>query len=148
MSVLILFPLLSSCAGISSSTSDSTETDPAGIEKAGALFQEGKYADAVGQYRKLAKSGQKQVAETAQFQLARALAFYKNPGRNYAEAVVEFKLFIKRYPSSHLKEEASNWNFIIEQYFSMKSENGKLREDIKKLVDIDIDVGKKQRQIK
>ncbi|MHB8483257.1 MAG: outer membrane protein assembly factor BamD [Nitrospiria bacterium] len=144
---LVLLSLIS-CAELPLSPPGSTATGSSGLEKAKTLFEEGKYGDAAALFRKLSKSRQKETAETAQFQLGRTLAFYKNPRRDYAEAAAEFQVFTRRFPGSPFKEEASNWNFILEQYLSKKSETDKLRADIKKLVDIDIGVEKKKTEIK
>lgn len=145
--LLILFPL-ASCAAFPSFTLDAPPDGSAELEKAKTLFEEGKYGEAASLYRKLSKSGQKNIAETAQFQIGRTLAFYKNPKRDYPEALIEFQIFVKRFPQSQIREDASNWVFILDQYLTKKTENDKLKEDIRKLVDIDIEVEKKQRGIK
>lgn len=97
------------------------------------------------QYRKLARNKDKSVAETAQYQLAYTIAYYKNAGRDYQEALNEFQLFLKKYPESSLKEEAANWVSLLNQAVMKQSENEQLRDNIKRLVDIDIEGEQKQR---
>lgn len=116
--------------------------------KARSLFLEGKYIEAVKQYRRLLKSKDLKVAELSQYQIAYTLAFYKNPKKDLQESLNEFQLFVRKFPDSRLKEDAANWVFFLNQYLSKRSENVKLRDDIKKLVDIDIEAEQKQNQIR
>jgi outer membrane protein assembly factor BamD (BamD/ComL family) len=116
--------------------------------KARSFFQEGKYSEAIKQYRRLLKSKDRNVVELSQYQIAYTLAFYKNPRRDFQEALNEFQLFIRRFPASRLKEDAANWVALLDQYLAKRSENEKLRDDIKKLVDIDIEAEQKQNQLR
>jgi len=151
-----LMILFSACATYNSSVSknpaESTQNKsqyPASVEKAKSLFQQGRYSEAIVQYRKLLlKSKDKSVVEMAQYQLAYTLAFYKNPKRDCQDALNEFQLFLKRYPESVRRDEAANWVYLLNQYLSKKSENERLRDDIKKLVDIDIEAEQKQNQLR
>ncbi len=121
---------------------------PGTLETAHLLFQQGKYSEAASHYKKLVRNKHQEIAEKAQFQLAYTLAFYRNPKRDYEEALSEFQTFVERFSGSPLKEEASNWIFLIEQYMAKNSENDKLREDIKKLVGMDIEPEQKQENLK
>jgi len=145
--------LLTACGPLHPSISETAGEDPyfsnqtpPSLEKARAFFQEGKYSEAIGQYRKLLKGQDRNIAERSQYQIAYTLAFYKNPKRDFQEALNEFQLFIRRFPASRLKEDAANWTALLSQYLAKRSENEKLRDDIKKLVDIDIEAEQKQNQ--
>ena len=150
-----IFYSLTACGSLQPTVSKSAQDDssiknqmPPSMGKAKSLFQEGKYSEAIRQYRILLKNKDRNVAEMSQYQIAYTLAFYKNPKRNFQEALNEFQLFVRRFPSSRLKEDAANWVALLNQYLAKKSENEKLRDDIKKLVDIDIEAEQKQNQMR
>ena len=149
------FLLLVSCAPIPVSNPKSVSYVPGTkdqsdieLERPRLLFKLGKFSEAIVQYRKLLKSKERSVAQGAQYELAYSLAYYKNPGKDYQEALNEFQLFVRKYPESSLKEEAANWASIITQYLSKRVENEKLRDDFQKLVDIDTEAEKKQKQLR
>jgi outer membrane protein assembly factor BamD (BamD/ComL family) len=143
--------LLASCSSLNMMRAESDSPGhqaPGTLESAQFLFQQGKYPEAAGQYKRLVRNKHQAIAEKAQFQLAYTLAYYRNPKRDYEEALNEFQTFVERFSRSPLKAEASNWIFLIEQYMAKKSENNKLREDIKKLVGMDIETEQKQERLK
>jgi outer membrane protein assembly factor BamD (BamD/ComL family) len=149
----ILF--LTSCASVSHVAQESAapvlqvkREVQAPLEKPQSLFQQGKFSEAIAQFRKLTKSNDRSVAETAQYRLAYTFAYYKNGGRDYREALNEFQLFLKKFPESGLKEEAANWIFLLNQTVANRSENDQLRESMKRLVDIDIEAEQKQRPLR
>jgi outer membrane protein assembly factor BamD (BamD/ComL family) len=150
-----MFLLLTACGSLHPSLSETAEDDPSfsnqtppSMGKARSFFLEGKYSEAVKQYRRLLKSKDRNVAELSQYQIAYTLAFYKNPKKDFQEALNEFQLFGRRFPESRLKEDAANWVSFLNQYLAKRSENEKLRDDIKKLVDIDIEAEQKQNQLR
>lgn len=146
------FFLMVSCASVHPALPESSASDlhlrsevQTSLGKPKSLFQQGKFSEAIVQYRKLTRNKDKSVAETAQYQLAYTFAYYKNMGRDYQEALNEFQLFLKKYPESSLKEEAANWVSLLNQAVMKQSENELLRDNIKRLVDIDIEGEQKQR---
>ena len=145
--------LVSACAPLTPHGGLSGETAAAAVRKGGpeelekgkALVRAGRFAEATLLYRKLARSGDRSIAEGAQFALAHTLADYRNPGKDYSEALNEFQAFSRKYSESPLKEEAANWSSLLALYLAKKNENETLKSNLQKLVDIDIEAEKKQK---
>lgn len=125
-------------------TRETSQDWPVSLESAALQFRHGKYSEALTVYRKVARNGNAREREFAQYQTAFTLSYFKNSHRDYQEALTEFQIFVKRYPESKMKSEALNWISILQMHLNQRNENQKLKEDIQKLVDIDLSPDKKK----
>ncbi len=117
------------------------------MQKAVSLEQDKKYAAALAVYREIVTDYPKSpVAADALFAIARLDAFYDNPQKDYAQALVEFSEFEKLYPNHEKSREAQNWQVILKSILDLKKENNRLRKSIEELENVDIRHEEKRRK--
>jgi chromosome segregation ATPase len=84
------------------------------LQDADRLAGQGKYAEAHDAYLKIAAEQPRTSAgEQAAYQAARLLVAYKNPSRDYRQAVREFEAFLKAHPSGKRAEDAASWLALL-----------------------------------
>ena len=111
----ILFAI--GCASVKSPTAD-IET----YDYANELFEKGLYGDAHDAYRYLAVNYPKTpAAEKAQYNAAYILVYYKNPEHDYTRAEGEFGVFLQKYPTSKLAEQAQSWIAVLKSFDESKT---------------------------
>lgn len=121
-----------------------------------SLLNEKKYSDAAAGFRSFVeKYPEDELADDAQFFLAYTFAYHANEHRDYEKALAEFKKLLEKYPKSYWIKDAKNWMSKIEELLalkretaSLKEENEKLRNDIKRLMKTDIESEQKRKKIK
>ncbi len=99
-----------------------------------------KYRQALARQREIARKfrGAKR-GEQAQYRIGRLLVDPRNPERDYARASHEFQTLLRRYPRTRLRDEAQSWVTLLDEIVQARRENAELREDMKKLLEIDLE---------
>jgi TolA-binding protein len=112
------------------------ETD---YRNAAAYAKERNYHEAITLYRRIAaEAPQSPEAADALFEVAYITAFYENPLKDYAQALLGFEDFLKRYPD-HLKApHARNWRAVLKVVLDARKENERLKKSIEELKKLDI----------
>lgn len=131
-------------------------TDLPGIrlKHADALFETGKYSEAIETYRKILKgSSFGTEAEKAQYRLAFTLSYYKNPQQDYAASLKEYQKAISRYPKSSYREEAENMisflSVLISQKQQISAEQSKTKQLEERLLELQrLEIEAEQRRAK
>jgi TolA-binding protein len=119
----------------------------ASLNRAQDLFQKGDYGSAIKAYRYVVETyPQDSLAAEAQFGLAYTLLYFENPKRDYGEALKEFQRFTERYTISPRLREAKNWVSFLNQLNDQAVENERLKSDLQRLLDIDIESEKKRKE--
>jgi outer membrane protein assembly factor BamD (BamD/ComL family) len=138
--ILCFFIMIAGCVPVMHPSESRSVTGPeADFRKADSLEKEKKYPDAIAAYRKIIKDyPQSPVAADALFSIAHLQAFYDNPQRDYAQALVDYEDFEKRYPNHEQIQEAKNWETVLKLILDTKKENNRLRKSIEQLENIDI----------
>ncbi len=113
-----------------------TEQQDTEFYRADNFLKEKKYSEAIAAYRSILKEPvTSERAANAQFSLALALAYYDNPGKDYALALQEFNAFLRLYPNNGKESEARQWQSLLKLIADLKKENDLLSrssEDLKK----------------
>ena len=119
------------------------------FKKANAFFEEGQFVEAVKEYRYLtAQFPDDDLAADAQYQVAYTEIYFKNTGSDYGMAAKDFQKLIQNYPNSAWKDPAQNWLNFLNQLESLKTEKEKLKSDLRRLLDLDMQSEKKRRELK
>jgi len=143
----VLLQLLSSCAG--AATVEEPTAAAEHFKKANAFFELGQYTEAIKEYRYVtAQFPEDDLAADAQYQVAYAEIYFKNAGSDYGTAAKDFQKLILRYPNSPWKNPAQNWLNFLSQLESLKTEKEKLKSDLQRLLDLDMQSEKKRRELK
>lgn len=109
------------------------------LANADALFEKGKYAEALDLYRKtLSLPSSAGRDARARFAIASILAFYGNPQKNYVQALEAFEEFLKRHPNHEKAVEAQNWKHALKTLVEEKRECEHLKQNIEQLKRLDI----------
>ncbi|MBI3595787.1 MAG: tetratricopeptide repeat protein [Nitrospirae bacterium] len=143
----ILLQLLTSCAGLATVEEPTAAAEH--FKKANAFFEEGQYAEAIKEYRYVAAQfPNDDLAADAQYQVAYTEIYFKNTGSDYGMAAKDFQKLIQKYPNSPWKNPAQNWLNFLSQLESLKTEKEKLKSDLQRLLDLDMQSEKKRRELK
>jgi outer membrane protein assembly factor BamD (BamD/ComL family) len=143
---MILFGF-SGCAGMASMKSDTAAADQ--YRMAEDLFGDGKYSDAVGAYHAVAdRYPDDPLAARALYQAAYAQIYYENSNPDYAAGAKDFESLVQKYPDSVWRSPAQNWLTFLNRLDRLKGEREKLKNDLQKLVDLDMQSEKKRRELK
>jgi outer membrane protein assembly factor BamD (BamD/ComL family) len=143
---MILFGL-SGCAGMASMNSDTAAADQ--YRRAEGLFEKGRYSEAVTAYHAVTdRYPDDPLAARALYQAAYAQIYYKNPNPDYAAGSKDFEDLVQKYPDSSWKGPAQNWLSFLNQLDLLRGEREKLRNDLQKLVDLDLQSERKRRELK
>ena len=117
------------------------------LNRAQELCEKGDYTGAIKAYRSVVETyPQDSLAAEAQFGLAYILLYFENPKRDYDEALKEFQRFTERYTISPRLREAKNWISFLNQLNDQAVENERLKSDLQRLLDIDIESEKKRKE--
>lgn len=144
-SIFLLF--FSACAGF---TPVQVLTAPAEhFKKAEALFDEGKYPEAIKEYRYVTTQFPNDpLADDALFRTAYTEIYFRNTAGDYGAGVKDFQKLIQKYPDSPWKDPAQNWLSFLAQMKLLKTEGEKLKSDLQRLLDLDMQSEKKRRELK
>lgn len=111
------------------------------------LFQKGKYSDAEKAFRYVIETySLDPVAADAQVSLAYTLLYFDNPKRDETKALKALEKFLKNYPTHLRVKEVKNWISILKKLNSERMENKGLKDDLQRLIDIDIQTEKKRKE--
>jgi outer membrane protein assembly factor BamD (BamD/ComL family) len=112
-------------------------------------FEAGRYSEAIQEYRHVADHfPDDKLAAQAQYQAAYTEIYFKNSGSDYGMAAKDFQKLIQKYPNSPWKDPAENWLNVLTQLESLKTEKEKLKSDLQRLLDLDMQSEKKRRELK
>ncbi|HYA88018.1 MAG TPA: outer membrane protein assembly factor BamD [Nitrospirota bacterium] len=116
-----LFLLLILIAGCASENRRPVDLNT--YDYANELFANGLYGDAYDAYHYLAETYPKAPsAEKAQYNAAYTLVYYKNLDYDYAGAEHEFDVFLQRYPTSKLADQARSWLSVLKSFDQSKTQ--------------------------
>lgn len=119
------------------------------FRRAEILFGEGRYAEAVKEYRTVvSRFPNDALADDAQYKAAYTELYYKNTAADYEAAGKDFQKLIQKFPESSWTREAENWLALLAQLDSLKKDKEKLKADLQRLLDLDIQSEKKRREVK
>jgi outer membrane protein assembly factor BamD (BamD/ComL family) len=108
-------------------------------QNAAVFAKEKKYPDAIAAFRKIAdEKPRSPFAADSLFEAAYLQAFYENPQKDYAQALVSFEEFLKRFPKHEKSREAKNFRMILKTIVDTMKENDQLRTSIEELNRLDI----------
>ncbi len=111
------------------------------------LFQSGHYAEAEKTYRYVIETHSLDpLAADAQIGLAYTHLYFENPKHDKGKALGEFKAFIKQYPLHPRLNEAKNMVHLLNEFKTQTVEIQQLKDDLKRLIDIDIQTEKKRKE--
>ncbi len=111
----------------------------ADFRNADSLYKEKKYSEAAASYKKALKdSTNPKLIAKARFGLARTLAYYDNPQRDYAQALLEFEEFLRSYPDHEKAADAQNWRAVLKALHEARKENDNLNKSIEQLKRLDV----------
>lgn len=138
---------LSGCAGMTPMKSGGDAADR--YRKAESLFESGQYSEAVEAYHQVTdRFPDDPLAGRALYQAAYAQIYYKNPNADYAAGSKDFESLVQKYSDSPWKNPAQNWLSFLNQMDRLKVDREKLRNDLQKLVDLDMQSERKRRELK
>ncbi|MBI3610740.1 MAG: tetratricopeptide repeat protein [Nitrospirae bacterium] len=147
MGRLCLLLFFSGCAGWASLEEATAPAEH--FKKAEAFFEGGKYAEAIKEYRYVVnRFPDGDLADHAQYNIAYTEIYFKNASADYEAAVRDFQQVVQKYPESPWKSRAQNWLNFLAQMESLKTEKEKLRSDLQRLLDLDMQAEKKRRELK
>jgi outer membrane protein assembly factor BamD (BamD/ComL family) len=119
------------------------------FNKAEALFDEGRYPEAIKEYRYVTTQfPDDPLADDALYKSAYTQIYFKNSTSDFGAAVKGFQKLIQKYPDSSWKAPAQNWLSFLAQMDSLKTEGDKLKSDLQRLLDLDMKSEKKRRELK
>lgn len=119
------------------------------FKKAEALFADGKYAQAITEYRLIVSQyPEDDLADEALYGAAYAEIYFKNPKPDHSSAGRDFLNLTQKYPESPLKDRAQNWIATLDQLKSLQSESEKLRKDLRRLLELDVQSEKKRKEVR
>lgn len=110
------------------------------LHQAEAFFETGEFQKAVRAYRQvLADSPSEAERERAQYRLAFTLSFHRNPDRDYAAALEEYRKAVSVYPDATERPLAENMRAILTELLSEKAELRRLRGKLVRLQQLEMD---------
>ena len=143
----VLLLLISGCAGLASLESSTAAAEH--FRNAERFFEEGKYSEALKEYRIVtARFPDDELADDALYQTAYTEIYFKNAAADPGTAVKDFQRLIQKYPDSPWKGPAQNWVSFLAQAESLRTETEKLKNDLQRLLDLDMQSEKKRRELK
>jgi len=143
----MLLVLFSGCAGFESLKGSTVVTEH--FKKAENFFEEGKYTEALKEYRYVtAQYPDDDLADDALYKTAYTELYYKNAAADHGMAMKDFQRLIQKYPDSSWNGPAQNWVDFLAQEESLKMEKEKLKSDLQRLLDLDMQSEKKRRELK
>lgn len=143
----ILFVFFSGCAGFAALENSMSAAEH--FKKAESFFENGKYSEAIKEYRTVtAQYPEDNLADDALYKTAYTELYYKNVAADYGMATKDFQRLIQKYPASPWKGPAQNWVSFLTQAESLMTEREKLKSDLQRLLDLDMQSEKKRRELK
>lgn len=143
----MLLLLVSGCAGFASLESSTAAAEH--FRKAERFFEEGHYSEALKEYRTVtAQFPDDDLADDALYKTAYTELYFKNAAADHETAIKDFQRLIQKYPDSPWKGPAQNWTHFLAQVESLTTEREKLKSDLQRLLDLDMQSEKKRRELK
>lgn len=119
------------------------------FNKAEALFDAGKYPEAIKEYRYVTTQfPDDPLADDALYKSAYSGIYFKNATADFGAAAKDFQKLLQKYPDSPWKDPAQNWLSFLAQLDSLKTAGDKLKSDLQRLLDLDMKSEKKRRELK
>lgn len=145
----MLLACLPGCAQLGSLGLVEEDPGEAYFNQAEVHFQQGRYAEAASAYRSVYTNfPNSPLADKALFKSAYTRSYYKNPSQDISGAVRDLKELISKFPVSSVRPEAQNWLGLLGQIETLKGEKEKLKNDLQRLLDLDIQSEKKRKGVK
>jgi len=139
--------LIFGCAEFSSPKSSSPAAEH--FKKAEIDFEAGKYSEAIKEYRFVtAQFPEDEFAAAALYKTAFTEIYFKNPAADPGASKNDFQKLIQNYPKNPWKDQAQNWINFISQMEMLKTEREKLKNDLQRLLDLDMQSERKRRDLK
>jgi TolA-binding protein len=107
-----------------------------------ALLKKDRFADAIQGFQAIAERHPKHPrAQDALYSAGYARLHPRNPGADPEAALRDFQRLVRAYPDGPRRDEAQSWIALLTQL-------GKLRSDLQRLLDLDVESEKKRREIR
>jgi len=117
------------------------------LNHAHELFQKGEYSDAEKAYRYVIDTySLDPLSADARIGLGYTLLYFDNPKRDETKAIKELEQFLKQNPMRPRANEVKNWITLLNKLKDMRKENKRLKDDLQRLIDIDIETEKKRKE--
>jgi outer membrane protein assembly factor BamD (BamD/ComL family) len=143
--VPLLFVL--GCTGLASLKNSTAAAEY--FKQGESFFEAGKYSEALKEYRTVtAQFPEDELAAAALYKTAYTELYFKNPAADPGTSVKDFQRLIQRYPDSPWKGPAQNWINFLAQMELLKTEREKLKSDLQRLLDLDMQSERKRRDLK
>lgn len=116
---------------------------------AAALLEKGRFADAIRGFTTVAERYPKHArAQDALYAAGYARLHPRNPNADLEAALREFQRLVKAYPEGERRDEAQTWITLLTQLAEVRAEREKLRGDLQRLLDLDVESEKKRREMR
>lgn len=125
--------------------------DPAEREfrVAAALLDHGRFAEAIRGFTAVAERYPKHArAQDALYASGYARLHPRNADADTDAAVRDFQRLVKAYPNGPRSAEAQTWIGVLTQLGHLRAEREKLRSDLQRLLDLDVESEKKRRELR
>jgi tetratricopeptide (TPR) repeat protein len=102
------------------------------LQRSDELLAQGKYTAALAENRKILESEDKNLPrDEALYNIGFIYAHYKNPKRDYKQAIKTFNKLIHDYPRSSFSEQARVWSELLQTLENLKNVDTEIEERIK-----------------
>ncbi|HEX9757932.1 MAG TPA: outer membrane protein assembly factor BamD [Nitrospiria bacterium] len=150
ISIFLSFAL-SGCLTIQVSPQTPPFNDSSGplhsLNYAHELFKKKEYSDAEKTFRYVIDTySLDPLSADARIGLAYTLLYFDNPKRDELKAVKELEQFLIQNPMHPRANEVKNWISFLNNLNEVKIENKRLKDDLQRLIDIDIETEKKRKE--
>jgi TolA-binding protein len=125
--------------------------DPAEAEfqAAAALLKKERFADAIRGFQAVADRHPKHArAPDALYAAGSARLHPRNAAADPDAALRDFQRLVRAYPTAPRRDEAQTWVAVLTQLGGLRTEVEKLRSDLQRLLDLDVESEKKRREMR
>lgn len=139
--------LLAGCAGFDGPGIGGEVPAREHVLKGDILFRNGSYTGALLEYERYLEDPDAEFADKALFRIGYIHLFYdKNPG-GPEKARLTFMKLMDEFPNSPRSPEAENLMETLDRIRKLEKENLKLRADLQKMLDLDIQLEEKRKAL-
>lgn len=147
----LLAVFLAGCLAVAPQGTPKSAVDPAesAFQRAAELLEKEKFSEAIRAFQKIVEQFPNHVrAEDALYFSGYAHLHYRNPEVDVAEALRNFQRLVRVYPKSANRDHAQNWITLLTSFQTVQTERDKLKQDLQRLLDLDVQSEKKRREIR
>ncbi len=117
------------------------------FQRAAALLKQERFADAAREFRAVADGFPNHArAPEALYQAALAQTHHRNSAVDLDGAVRDLQRLVRGYPAAVRRDEAQTWIAWLTQYTGLLGERDRLKADLQRLLDLDVESERKRRQ--